>query len=362
MGKEATNEVEAAGEPVFRLPEHTVHRLMLMQEVGEQLPWWITDLAIEDYWDTTGAGEGVRIGISDTGVDKTHLETGDLKGQVAEMKDFSGSKSGAIDLNGHGSHCAGTIAAKYRNDFRIAGLAHNAKLYIGKSLGDRGQGSDKSVANSIHWMCDNDCHLINLSLGSDQPGNASREACKRAFDEGRIIVAAAGNGGRSNGVGYPSKYPTTFSVGAVDRRKEIASFSDRGPEVDGVGFGVKILSLYLRGTVAVLSGTSMSTPFCAGLMANRISYALKNDKPVPTLTDIHNVLLGTAEDLGKPGRDPEYGVGFPRIPDFFTAGLDNGDDLPGDGGFTLPIGDGWTLRTPAQAGGTQSLSIHGPAS
>jgi len=345
--------------PIFTHPPFTIHQRLLADDVGESLQWWLTDTQVNDFWVRTGGGEGIKIGIVDTGIDEEHRQSGDLTQVVADAKDFTGSRHGWRDQHGHGTHVAGIIAAGFGNRQGVAGLAHKAKLYCAKGLGDSGSGSDSEVSNAIFWCIEQGCHIINLSLGSPVPSQRIKNAVEDAHDSGVIVLAAAGNAGGEDNVGYPAKYDTCFAVGAIDRTKRIARFSDSGLEVDGVGYGVKMLSCYQNGEYAVLSGTSMATPHLAGFVANRMSAELKHTGSLKTssLAKLINLFRATSQDLGDSGHDPEYGHGFPITDKLFSLGLEDGGDgdQPIDDGSGFQIGP-FIIHSPSQPDGL--LSVH----
>jgi subtilisin family serine protease len=313
----------------FQLPPFIVHRRLTAQAIGEELPYSIVDYGLDQIWDETGAGEGVRVGIADTGYPEFHATKGDLVGVGVDAKDFTRSRSGPLDISGHSTHVSGIIAAQFQNGRGIAGAAHKCKMYWAKVLGDNGSGSDQGVSNGIIWLVDQGCHLINCSLGSSFPSEKIREACQYAKSKGSIVFAAAGNsGGGRDTVGYPAHFDElTEAVGAIDVDQLLAVFSSTGLSVDVVGPGVRIPSTYLE-DYAELSGTSMATPWITGVCANRLSNELRNGGIVTkTLGDLTALLKLTINDLGKAGRDPEYGMGVPNVREFVRAGL-NGHDTP----------------------------------
>jgi len=258
---------------------------------------------------TTGDGLGIKVGVGDTGVDKLHL-AGDLKG-VINAKDFTNSKYGYYDRHSHGSHCTGHIGAR-RDSEGMVGLASSCEMVHAKVLGDSGSGSSTGIAKGIRWMIDEKCHIISLSLG----GGFSQEienACKDAADAGVFVIAAMGNEG-TRGDGHPGNSRYTFGVVAVDYEKRLASFSSRSKMAKYSGYGVNVLSCGLNGKYVKMSGTSMATPDQAGLLALYLSWRKKYNLPLPsTMEELEAMLSPAVEDLGSPGWDIGYGLGFINI-------------------------------------------------
>lgn len=257
----------------------------------------------------TGDGAGIKVGVGDTGVDKTHLD-GDLKG-VKNAEDFTGSRYGYFDRHSHGSHCTGHIGARSDGEGMV-GLASSCDLYHAKVLGDSGSGSTTGISKGIRWLVDQGCHIISLSLG----GGFSQEiegACREASEQGVFIMAAMGNNG-TRGDGHPGNSRYTFGVVAVDYNKQLASFSSRSNRAKYSGYGVNVLSCGLNGQYVKMSGTSMATPDQTGLLALYLGWRKKMNLPMPaTMEDLEALYTPGVEDLGEPGWDVGYGLGFVNI-------------------------------------------------
>jgi subtilisin family serine protease len=264
-------------------------------------------LRIPDAWRAT-RGQSVRVAVLDTGLDGSHP---DLAGAVDDVADFSTARGGAIDRVGHGTHCAGIIAAR-ENDRGVIGVAPECRLLIGKVLGDDGAGDDRAVAAGIDWAVAAGADVISMSLGSPTPSDAIAAAVRRAAAAGRFVVCAAGNDGRANSVNYPARLADVVAVGAVDRHGKLCEFSSRGDEVDVCGPGQDVLSTYLNGGYARLSGTSMAAPFVAGVVALALAKhrIAGGATPIESSSDLVEHLLRTAIDAGPAGRDPGYGYGL----------------------------------------------------
>lgn len=295
-------------EPVFRLPPVIVDQASVSLPLAETIDWGVKLFGIPDLW-LKSTGKNCRVAILDTGVDDTHP---DLQGAIKDVADFTRSQSGYVDSHGHGTHCAGVVAARH-NDAGVVGVAPEAELYCGKVLGDNGSGTSTMIADGIRWAMDKGCHVISMSLGSSQPTPESYEMIKAATKAGIVIVAAAGNEGpRANTVGYPAMYPEVVAVGAIDQQKRITSFSSRGPAVDICAPGNQILSTVPNRDYAVMSGTSMATPFVAGVIAlmwERNNQFASNGQLTLAATVLQH-LKATAVDAGDAGFDPNYGNGL----------------------------------------------------
>lgn len=248
--------------PVYTLPEidRTFVNVVRDFEAKGETSWNNALLNTPEAWKKT-KGKGIKVYVLDTGVDASHP---DLKDRVKGVKDFSGSRFGAADKQGHGTHCCGIVAAS--GD--LVGVAPEADLHMGKVLGDDGSGAVTWIANGIKWAADEDADVISMSLGGSGADSYIPPALAIADAKGVIVVAAAGNEGPGNNTdGYPARYPQCISVAACDKNKAIANFSSRGKSVWTTAPGVAIRSTYPGGQYAGLSGTSMATPHVAGVAA-----------------------------------------------------------------------------------------------
>lgn len=209
-------------------------------------------------------GQGTTIAILDTGCDLDHP---DLQENILKAESFVGDGN-PDDRQGHGTHCAG-IAAASENGRGFIGVAPKAKLLIGKVLDDSGSGSIEGIAAGIMWAVKNDADIISMSLGASSSHPKLFSAIHEALAAGKIVVCAAGNEGQEGGnsVGYPGRYGSVISVGSYNRAGSTSVFSSKGGEVDLLAPGEAIWSTYKNKGYAVLSGTSMATPFVAGLSA-----------------------------------------------------------------------------------------------
>jgi thermitase len=270
------------------------------------------DIDAPEGWDAAGLGGfpasgGATIGIVDTGVDQTHPE---LSGKVAACADGLGGvvlDGECTDDSLHGTHVAGTIAAKANNATGVAGVDPAASLVICKALrGGAGVGLTSDVANCINWAHTHGAKVISMSLGggaSTTLQQAVRNAWENGGATGSVLVAAAGNDGNST-VSYPAGYAEVVSVAATDDNDAKASFSNTNADVELAAPGVDILSTIPGGQYATLSGTSMATPHASG-----VAGVLWQLFPADTASGIRSRLDAAVDDLGAAGRDQSFGFG-----------------------------------------------------
>jgi thermitase len=269
-------------------------------------------------WDAAGLGAfpatgGPKVGIVDTGIRATHE---DLSGKVANCARSQGvvpvlggsiQEGTCADDNGHGSHVAGTIAAKANNTVGVAGVAFNSPLAICKALGGPlGTGATSDVANCITYLKDKGARVISMSLGGgDSTTLHNAVAYAYANGAGALPIAAAGNDGNST-VNYPAGYAEVVSVAATDQNDAKASFSNTNPDVEVAAPGVNVLSSYNSSdsSYTTLSGTSMATPHASGVAA-----IIAGKNPSFNAASIRSKLDASIDDLGTPGRDPSFGFG-----------------------------------------------------
>ncbi len=261
-------------------------------------------------WNLGLRGEGIRIAILDTGIDPQHP---DFAGRIAAMTSFVNGDGS--DDNGHGTHVAGIAAGSgAASGGRFRGVAPAASLYIAKVLDANGNGMMSDVIAGIEWAVTQDVHVINLSMGSDTPGDGT-DALSTLCDQvvrqlGIVICVAAGNNGPSRStIGAPGVARWVITVGAADDMDHVAQFSSRGPTLDGrikpdiVFPGTNIVSARasnarvgrpMQQNYAEMSGTSMATPHASGAAALLLQ-AHPDLKP----QDIKRALLRGALDLNE---------------------------------------------------------------
>lgn len=215
------------------------------------------------------SGSGKVAWIIDSGIDPTHP---DLVVDAGRGKDFTGSRSGWKDENGHGTHVAGTVAARSDNGIGVVGVAAGATVIAVRVLDRRGSGSYSGVIAGVDYVAKtaSSGDVANMSLGG--PVSQALDDAVLAAGTKLAMVLAAGNESdnaanhspaRAGGV---SKSDKVYAVSASTSADALASFSNYGLGVEWAEPGVSIASTYKDGGYATLSGTSMAAPHLAGLL------------------------------------------------------------------------------------------------
>ncbi|MBD1373953.1 S8 family serine peptidase [Hazenella sp. IB182357] len=245
----------------------------------------------DDAWDINKGSKDVIVAVIDTGVQSDHP---DLSGQLINGYDFISNDSNPYDEEGHGTHVAGTVAAKTNNGLGVAGIAPNVKIMPVRVLNEEGYGTNEEVANGIIYAADHGANIINLSLGDSEDSQVMQDAVNYAHNKGSLVIAAAGNDGKPN-PHFPAYYSNVIAVGGVDRYDNPYNNTNYGSWVDVAAPGVQVMSTTLGGGYGRLTGTSMATPHVAGVAALLASQGLSRDQ-------IRQAIEETAEPVSGTGR------------------------------------------------------------
>lgn len=302
--------------------------------------WGLKKIQCEEAWDIS-QGEGVVAAVIDTGIDYNHPDIAnniwineaelngiagiddDGNGYIDDVRgwDFVGADAYSPQADndpsdglGHGTHCAGTIAAVGNNGIGVIGVAPKAKVMAVKGLDDHGSGNDADLANCLMYAADMGADILSNSWGGPY-SKTIENAVDYAYASGCVIVAAAGNSGTDinnwwwatimGASATPANLKNTIAVAATNANDEQVQFSNRGVGVDIAAPGVDILSLRAEGTDMYddeqyivgeryyrLSGTSMACPHISGSAALILSA-----HPQFTNEDVRQALIATAEPI-----------------------------------------------------------------
>jgi len=295
--------------------------------------WGLHRVGAQAAWDAS-KGDGVVVAVIDSGCDLSHPDIADNlwtnsgeiagngqdddnNGYVDDVHgwDFVNQDADPSDDKGHGTHCAGTIAAVGDNSEGVVGLAFKAKIMVLKGLSASGGGTVGDLSEALYYAADNGARVVNCSWGGPGDSQTLHDAVIYAHDKGCVVVAAAGND-NDNADGYiPAKWSQTITVAATDPYDNRATFSNWGTCIDVAAPGVDILSLRASGTGYGLDvpgygnycraqGTSMAAPHVSALAALILAA-----HPNYTPEQVRNVIRSSAYDLGDAGFDVYFGYG-----------------------------------------------------
>lgn len=295
--------------------------------------------AIRQEYGLTGAG--AEVCVIDTGVDPAHEQ---LDSKTIDFFDAVNGRSDSYDDHGHGTFVAAQVAGDGvggANAAAYEGVAPEATISAAKVLNVNGSGTYEQVIEGVEWCATRESvDIISMSLGGPQEADDPLEAAvnRAVTDYGKVVVVAAGNSGgwrlgtvlspgaaaQAITVGAGAEWTTTpadvnFSAGPY-----LAPFSSRGPTLDGrikpdvIAPGVTVTGAD-SGTsegYVTWSGTSMATPFTAGVVA-----LMLEQNPSLSPSQVKDALTSTALDQGFPGQDNDYGWGYLNPPG--ALGLDD---------------------------------------
>ncbi len=247
-----------------RIPIGHCEEIQILKQI---VPWGIERIGSRLVNAMGNTGKGIKIGILDTGIDYDHP---DLSKNYKGGYNFIDNNTDAKDHNGHGTHVAGIIAA-LDNDIGIVGVAPDAYIYSVRILDYAATGTASDITAGLEWCLLNNMQIVNMSLGACEDSISVKRVIDILYDQGILLIAAAGNSGNGMGTGdnvdNPARYNSVTAVGATDINDNRASFSSTGPKLEISAPGKDIYSLLPGNKYASLSGTSMASPHVAGVAA-----------------------------------------------------------------------------------------------
>jgi thermitase len=280
------------------------------------------DISAMRAWALSKGSDQVVVAVLDSGVDYSHPDLAnniwsrppsiaayrddDLtpEGPVDDVHGFNVVEDNGdpMDENGHGTHCAGIIGAEGGNGIGIAGVNWNVKIMPLKFMDADGTGNTKDAIEAINYVIDRkragvNVRIISASWGSTAKSRALEDVIRRAYEEGILLVAAAGNSSSNNDQTphYPSSYNlgNVVSVAALNRHDGLAAFSNYGAKsVHVAAPGEEILSTWLEHGFSEKKGTSMATPFVAGVAALVLA-----QNPKISVDDLRALLLKSVDPI-----------------------------------------------------------------
>lgn len=248
--------------------------------------WNLAHMHVDNVWDTTRGSSSVRIAVIDTGCERTHpdlagslwVNPGELPnngidddgdGYVDDVSgwDFVHGDDDPDDLFGHGTACAGIIAAVQDNHTGITGIAPQCRFVPLKACNDSGYLYDSYVVPALLYAADRGCQVISMSFYGDQVTPAERSAIDYCWSHGCLPIAAAGNDWQTFPY-YPGAYEHTLGVAAHDGSDQKSWFSNWGSWVDVAAPGEGISATWPGAQyTSSFAGTSAACPNVAGIAA-----------------------------------------------------------------------------------------------
>lgn len=259
--------------------------------------WHLPRLECPAAWALTTGSPGVIIAVLDTGCDPLHS---DLAGKYVSGWNFYDNNSDSSDVYGHGTSVAGVAGAATNNGNGVASIAWGSKIMPIRISAPDGSGSFSAMANGLTWAADRGARVANISYSVSDSATV-RSAAQYFLNRGGVVTVSAGNNGA---VSSSPDNPYVLTVSATDQNDLIASWSNRGSNIDLAAPGVNIYTTSRGGSYGAGVGTSFSAPVVAGIAALVISA-----NPGLTGAQVQDILKQSANDLGTAGWDSLYGWG-----------------------------------------------------
>lgn len=279
-----------------------------------------------------GGGAGLVVAVLDTGhAAHPDFYRADGTSIIGQCVDFSDKKLDVVDgfcedRYGHGTHVTGTVAAAGGVDGKgIFGVAPGATIYSYKVLTDKGGGYSDDIARGIQMAADQGADIITMSFGNSTAVPVIEEAIKYAHSKGALLIAAVGNAGPAESIGYPAAFPEVVAVAGLTNSEAVSASSSRGTtdgnpdlvgprEVELSAPGSAIISTAYKGGYEVRTGTSMAAPHVAGLAAKLWQGSAAETRALlVNLAKAHDITQAeNATDAG-PGWDIPSGYGLPQV-------------------------------------------------
>lgn len=268
--------------------------------------WYHTLVGSENAWNITQGRHQVKVAIVDNAVFSTHSDLTAFK--QYDVADNDNNATPPLNYTqdqgwSHGTHCAGLATADINNGIGIAGLGGNVEL-IGVKCTPNSATSSGSVwygYAGVQWACENGAHVVSMSFGGTSPSQAFQNLINAYPNV--VFLAAAGNSNVTT-LHYPGAYNNVICVGSVDANDQRSSFSNYNgatPYVDiaapgGYSNGGLLSTVYSAAgnSYAKMGGTSMATPFAAGLVGLMLSV-----NPTLTPAQVLNCLLSSGVNINQ---------------------------------------------------------------
>jgi subtilisin family serine protease len=310
----AINSLHGLGSVVLAEPNYEVQAIGVPNDAKWPSLWGMQKISAPAAWDTWQGDPNFTVAVIDTGIDYNHEDLkdniwkntkeiagngidDDANGYIDDVQgwNFYWVNNNPMDGNGHGTHCAGTIAGKGNNSLGVAGVNWNAKLMPLKVLGDDGSGFNFDIYDGIMYAVNNGARVTSNSYGGGGASALISSALSSAKSKGVLFIAAAGNESLAT-ASYPAYYSKTYdnviAIASTELNDTLSSFSNYGDGVNIAAPGRDILSTVPNNGYQSYSGTSMATPHVAGLAT-----LIWSKQPSLTYLQIKDAILTTGDAI-----------------------------------------------------------------
>lgn len=271
------------------------YRFALQQQSSEPAQYAVAKLRLVEAH-TLAKGTDVMVAVIDSGIDAAHPE---LAGVIAGSYDPLG---GTATSHAHGTGIAGAIAARDR----LMGAAPSSRILAIRAFGNATSGAESTsfiILKSLEFAATRGARIVNMSFAG--PRDPLIERSLAALNErGIVLIAASGNAGPKSPPLYPAADKHVIAVSATDAADKLFAASNRGSHIAVSAPGADVLLPSPDGKYQVASGTSFAAAYVSGLAA-----LMLERNPTLKPSDVRDVLTRTAQDLGPPGRDDQFGAG-----------------------------------------------------
>jgi subtilisin family serine protease len=308
----AINSLHNLGSVVLAEPNFEARAIAIPNDAKWPSLWGMQKISAPTAWDNWQGDANFTVAVIDTGIDYNHEDLkdsiwkntkeiagngvdDDSNGYIDDVQgwNFYWVNNNPMDGNGHGTHCAGTVAGKGNNAIGVAGVSWNAKLMAVKVLGDDGSGFNFDIYDGIMYAVNNGARVTSNSYGGGGASALIASALTAAKNKGVLFIAAAGNESAA-AASYPAYYSKTYdnvlAIASTDPTDGLSSFSNYGDGVNIAAPGRDILSTVPNNGYQSYSGTSMATPHVAGLAT-----LLWSKQPSMTYLQIKDAIMTTGD-------------------------------------------------------------------
>ncbi|MFC7786856.1 Ig-like domain-containing protein [Rossellomorea sp. GCM10028870] len=280
-------------------PDHLIKLNHVPNDSYYSLQWHHQNIESERTWDQTKGSSDVVVAVIDNGVDVDHPE---FAGRIVAPYDTVYNTT-TMTKGDHGTHVAGIIGSSMDNWMGLAGVAPETSIMPIDAFFNEESAYSSDVIEGIYYAVNNGADIINMSLGNYYYSSVYNDAIQYAYDNGVVVIAAAGNDNTSDSH-YPSSYSNVISVASTTEYDTKSGFSNYGYDIDIAAPGSSILSTLPDSEYGWMDGTSMASPVVAGVAALILA-----NEPDLTNDQVADRLYASADDLGASGKDYFYGHG-----------------------------------------------------